>query len=843
MAEHNTRFECDTLNKQIQPREAEVMHWHGREAVSQPYRFEITLGIRHSETDHTELPLELLLDQAATLYTKKPDGKDICWHGIVTEVAQAGSGEVHDYYRFVLEPRLARLRCWHWSDVYLNKSLSDLIHTLLAYAGVGPNDPTSSPYSTSTSPKGYQIKGKVPGLAKKEFVCQFEETCLDFLMRQLEHYGVYFWFEQGAEEEVIIFADDVQQQPESAIDAVYYPKGEIDAEAREIALTRLDRQIRTHQQSVTLHASPVYGNTTVNLLYKEDSPVAIDTKGVWHTYEDQFETLTDPNTISAKNLATWRSQELLCDSLRVHGEARTPGLVPGRLLASHLYSRTASATDYYVVQIEHEGYNPQQHASESDEPPYRGRFIALPRWQDPTQKKTPLQYRPPRVTPVPHITRMVNGFVDIVDDKNPKRYAQMDDKGRYKVRFCFPRERYAGTNNSAWLRMATPYAAGKSNNELKLTPAGMHFPLREGTEVLISFINGDPDRPVIVAALPNSEAPSVVTSTNASEHLVQTPAGNVLMLRDKDSTPKAPPPDNVIQKIADFFSPPPAEQPLPDEPAIKLYSPTATSRLTLGRMAKSGFELTTANYGHIYAGSGMLIEVPGHMRLSAGSDAMGAFASTKAQGLPPGMAIGTSGGFTMEHYFGAKVDLMEGLKFSTFLGVKVDISASIAFSMTAATGFKINRDSQKELFKKKEAAVVNQTSVFATVDYKVGTWDFDCADRTEKLGTSNTTAATSYIVNAGTDVKLSAGGTSTLWLTPAEATMTSTGNATIESLTAAKVTGDVRASLSSGESGLTVAASGNASLTGPLKASVISDVAVRLSAPQIQINGKLVQLG
>src|SRR3546814_14040992 len=60
----------------------------------------------------------------------------------------------------------------------------------------------------------------------------------------------------------------------------------------------------------------------------------------------------------------------------------------------------------------------------------------------------------------------------------------------------------------------------------------MHFPLREGTEGLITFLNGNPDRPVIMAALPNVEAPSVVSATNPGDHIIQTPGGNTLAMRD-----------------------------------------------------------------------------------------------------------------------------------------------------------------------------------------------------------------------------------------------------------------------------------------------------------------------
>src|SRR3546814_915914 len=159
------------------------------------------------------------------------------------------------------------------------------------------------------------------------------------------------------------------------------------------------------------------------------------------------------------------------------------------------------------------------------------RFAALPRWLgDGTSDQQPLQFRPAQATPVPVVSHMVNGFVDIDTPNQPKQYAQPDEDGRYKVRLTFARQRYGGNQNSAWLRMATPYAGGSATQGLN--NAGMHFPLREGTEVLITFLNGNPDRPVIMAALPNVEAPSVVSATNPGDHIIQTPGGNTLAMRD-----------------------------------------------------------------------------------------------------------------------------------------------------------------------------------------------------------------------------------------------------------------------------------------------------------------------
>src|SRR3546814_16395656 len=96
------------------------------------------------------------------------------------------------------------------------------------------------------------------------FVCQFEETCLDFLMRKLEFYGVYFWFEQGDDQESVVFANSVDQQPTDLDSVVYYPKGVLDPDATEVAVTRLNRQVSLRPGMVTLHDSNEWGNTTLD---------------------------------------------------------------------------------------------------------------------------------------------------------------------------------------------------------------------------------------------------------------------------------------------------------------------------------------------------------------------------------------------------------------------------------------------------------------------------------------------------------------------------------------------------------------------------------------------------
>src|SRR5690606_26527657 len=146
------------------------------------------------------------------------------WHGIITQGAEHGHDESYDYYQFTLEPRLARLGLRQWSDIYLDKQLDALITELLKEARL------TEKYSGDDAPYDYRIVVPDQDLVpmSRPFVCQFEETCLNFLMRKLEFYGVYFWFEQGDDREAIVFGNAAPQQPGQGSEAIYYPKGALD---------------------------------------------------------------------------------------------------------------------------------------------------------------------------------------------------------------------------------------------------------------------------------------------------------------------------------------------------------------------------------------------------------------------------------------------------------------------------------------------------------------------------------------------------------------------------------------------------------------------------------------
>ena len=92
------------------------------------------------------------------------------------------------------------------------------------------------------------------------------------------------------------------------------------------------------------------------------------------------------------------------------------------------------------------------------------------------------------------------------------------------MRFAFDESALGDGKASTRVRMMQPHGGGVE---------GWHFPLRKGTEVLFTFLGGDPDRPVIAGVVPNALTPSPVTAGNHTKNVIQTGGRNRLELEDK----------------------------------------------------------------------------------------------------------------------------------------------------------------------------------------------------------------------------------------------------------------------------------------------------------------------
>ena len=201
--------------------------------------------------------------------------------------------------------------------------------------------------------------------------------------------------------------------------------------------------------------------------------------------------------------------------------------------------------------MEHEGHQTGAFWSGVGEKPaegekkltYANRFIAIP---------SNVQFRPERTTPKSKFFGTMNATVDAAGDG---QHAETDDQGRYKIILPFDQSGNKDGKASRWVRMAQPYSGFNASDGIK-GPSGMHFPLHKGTEVLLTFVDGDPDRPIISGSIPNPQTISPVTQENQTRSVIRDNYGNEIVM---DATP--------------------------GDEHIRLYSPHHKSGIVLGRSA------------------------------------------------------------------------------------------------------------------------------------------------------------------------------------------------------------------------------------------------------------------
>ncbi len=175
--------------------------------------------------------------------------------------------------------------------------------------------------------------------------------------------------------------------------------------------------------------------------------------------------------------------------------------------------------EYLLVEVHHKATQALDLDGSADTgASYSNQFLAIPKSK---------VFRPHCATPWPSIKGVMHAGVDGEDGGTP--YAQIDDKGRYKVRFPFDMGDAGDGGASRWVRKSEAYA-GPSQ--------GMHFPLLKGAEVLIVFIDGDPDRPIISGAVFNEQNTSVVHQHNHTTNQIITPIGNTLTIDDTQGAPQ-----------------------------------------------------------------------------------------------------------------------------------------------------------------------------------------------------------------------------------------------------------------------------------------------------------------
>ena len=489
-----------------------------------------------------DIELESLLRTPVFAFTENQKGSFVTFRGTVAECEQLGAVGENYHYRFQLAPKLWLLERTSHNQVFLDMTTTQILEAVLKDGGLMSDE------------FEFRLMGHYDH--PWEYVCQYNESHFSFFRRWLEREGMYFFFEANDYTDRLIITDTMHTHQPSSADRplIYRPSTGMEPEEGTLLLHSFSASCSQTPENLIIKDYN-YRHPSLDLTGK--AIIDKDGHGDVYIYGHHLQSPED-----SKRLATVRAEELLCGKRTFRGTSNSPFLRPGLTFQVKEHFRKEMNRTYLVTSISHEGEQPQQHLAGLDskaqssgvwKPSYRNSFTAIP---------ADVQYRPPLATPRPRFHGVINA---VIDASTPGQLPDLDDQGRYKVVLPFDLSGKKDGKASAWIRMAQPYA-GENH--------GMHFPLKKGTEVLLTFVDGDPDRPIIAGAVPNPVNPSQVLADIQSQCRITTAGGNLMHIEDLKGAERmklySPQADSMIGLGASEASP--SEKPTDKSKGINLYT-------------------------------------------------------------------------------------------------------------------------------------------------------------------------------------------------------------------------------------------------------------------------------
>ncbi len=461
-----------------------VVSFKGFEAISKPYEFDILLVSDKKDVD----PLQVLKDPAVfTIHRDEED--DVDFNGILMRFEETREYNEYFFFKAVLVPKLWWLSLTHHNQVFLNKTAPEIMEDALKDGGLAPGIDFSFDLMNTYLPF--------------EYICQYDENHFNFVSRWAQREGIYYFFEQAAAGEKVVFTDSkIAHKDLLPGKDLYYdpPSGLAGFHAKEVIHSFVCRHNMLPQK---IHLKD-YNYLKPSMAVEGMADVDENGRGENYIYGDHFD---DPE--EGNRLAAIRAEGLLCKKSEFSGESSVPFMVPGYTFDLHEHYKKGYNVKYLVTEVVHEGHQTgyliaglsAAVARHDEEMFYSNSFTAI--YSD-------KQFRAPHDALKPRISGSINAKIDAAGSG---QYAEIDEYGRYKVILPFDLSGRFNGKASAWFRMMQPYAGENQ---------GMHFPLHKGTEVLLTFIDGNPDRPVISGAVPNPETSSPVKDQNQTKSIITT---------------------------------------------------------------------------------------------------------------------------------------------------------------------------------------------------------------------------------------------------------------------------------------------------------------------------------
>ncbi len=433
--------------------------FHGNEQLSRLFQFQLDMI-----ADTTSIAAADIVGKNVTFSVELTDGSPRYFNGFISRFVAAEQEEGRQAYRAEVVPWLWFLTQTADCRIFQNMTVPQIIEQIFADLGF-------SDFETS------EIKGDHK---QWEYCVQYRETDFNFVSRLMEQEGIFYFFRHENGKHTLVLADHkgaYKDCPESEVD--FPPTIGSDAIADHITGWEHRFAFRSGKWAQTDYN---FETPSTNLMTNTDSVVKLPGIGAYEIYDYPGEYSKKPDGSAEVRL---RMEEEEVEHDVVSGSSLCKTLTPGgKFTITGSRAGADEGQTFAIATIQHSGSEPMAYETgTSAGGDYRNSFTCIP---------DSIVFRPKRITPKPLVSGVQTAVV--VGPSGEEIYC--DQYGRVKVQFHWDREGKRDENSSCWIRTAHNIAGRKWGF--------MAIP-RIGQEVVVDFLEGDPDRPLIVGSVYNAE--------------------------------------------------------------------------------------------------------------------------------------------------------------------------------------------------------------------------------------------------------------------------------------------------------------------------------------------------
>ena len=430
----------------------------GHDSLSSPFEYTVELHSKDPAFD-----ISSLVGDTVTVAFEIQADQTRYINGYVTRMTRGSGFDDYAHYSITVRPWLFLLSSRVNSRIFQNQSVVDIVSAVFREHGF-------SDFEADLS--------QTP--AAREFVVQYRESDFAFVSRLLEREGIYYFFRHEENRHVLVLADSVgSHKTVTGYESVlFHPEGGATAFAGEF----IDRWGLVHQWRSGGYASNDYdfqrpkadltAQRQANVRHKKGDLEVFD-------YPAGFITQPDVESYVSQRLDAFQS-----DVEVANGAGDVRGLGTGNLFTLADFPNGPDNKQYLIVSSMYDSKNNERHSGGQQVDGYfHYSFAAI---------DSQVPYRPARSTPAPRVEGVQTAVV--VGESGDE--ITTDQYGRVKVQFRWDREGQSDEDSSCWIRVAQLWAGSGWG--------GIHIP-RIGQEVIVDFLEGDPDRPIITGRVYNAD--------------------------------------------------------------------------------------------------------------------------------------------------------------------------------------------------------------------------------------------------------------------------------------------------------------------------------------------------